>query len=765
MSQDARLDPQLTEVLATSQGAAATPPAATTGLLGRLSVGQKLALAGLLVAVPFAVSLGSLVTQQNREVSRLEGQLSGHRLLAPLQTTMYNTQLMRLTSAQLLQGEQQASQPLETQRQAVTQALASLQSQAKAQGFTGVSEEVRKVQQALDALSFSVDAMAMTPEEAQSAYGAILKNSIRPLFDAVASASGLRVNTDNNVGEMLSTITTSLPDNVPVAGAITASAAPILAQLGKAGASIDATSRQAMRQQWELSKDALTTILSQLERLATNTTVGRAELKQAADTLTRTSNAVFDGLQDGVITPTRLSLTAAQLGELTPAYDASLFDAYTLATKLAGQELQARASAARQRSTLLTLAALLGLALLGTLLYLISRAITQPLSRLTEASQRLSRGELDLNVPVTTRDEVGQLATSFNVAAAQLRENAARVEQERIEAQQLQQHVGQFLDVTMDIAEGDLTKRGKVTNDVLGNVVDSINVMVEELGETLRGVQTASSSVTGGSRAMLSSTAQIEQGASVTTEEALRVARQAQEVNVSIQEMARLAQRSADTARQALIASQEGQQAVSSTLEGMQNIRGSSEAVSSGVQTLSERSEQIQEIVDSISHIASQTNLLSLHASIEAAGAGEAGTRFAVVAEEVRQLADESNAAAGRIAALISQVQAEIRELSAAMSVGAQNVEQGFQVAQQAGEKLRQIGSLSQESAQLAQTMSQSAGEQVRGVENMGQGVQQIAQIAEASQESVKEGRSAAEELQKLAQQLNQSLTRFRLPS
>lgn len=767
MSQDARLDPQLTEVLVSGQG---TPvPArerrASTGVLGRLSVGQKLALAGLLVGVPFAVSLGSLVAQQNAQVSHLQTQLTGHRLLQPLQTAMQNTQLVRLSSTRLLQGDTSAAPQLEAQRKTLSEALTSLQQQARAAGFTALAEEVGKTKQAFEALNFSVNNAAMTPPEAQAAYTTLLKTSIRPLFDSIATAASLRVNTDNNLGEMLNAVTTVFPDNLPVAGAIISGTTPTLSNLGSAGATIDPASRQAVRQQWETSKDALDSIMAQLERFTTYSTMSQTELSGAVASLTKSSNAIFDGLQDGVITPTRLNFTAAQIKDLTPAFASNLFGSYEVATKVIGQELQARTAAARQRSTLLTLGALLALTLLGTLLYFISRAITQPLSRLTEASQRLSRGDLDLTVPVTTRDEVGQLATSFNVAAAQLRDNAARVEQERLEAQKLQSNVGEFLDVTMDIAEGDLTKRGKVTEDVLGNVVDSINLMVEELSETLRGVQNASNSVTGGSRAMLNSTAQIEQGAMTTTQEALRVARQAQDINTHIQEMAQIANASADTARKALQASVQGQQAVISTLEGMQNIRGSSEAVSSGVQVLSDRSEQIQQIVDSISHIASQTNLLSLHASIEAAGAGEAGTRFAVVAEEVRQLADESSTAAATIAALIGQVQAEIKELSATMAIGAQNVEQGFKVAEQAGEQLRQIGTLSEESAQLASTIAEAASEQVRGVESMGQGVQQIAQIAEQSQQSVQQGRSAAEQLQQLAQQLNQSLTRFRLPS
>lgn len=768
MSQNARLDPQITEVRTRSQGVpgatGSASPVVSTGLLGRLSVGQKLALAGLLVGVPFALSLGSLVTQQNRQVAHLQKQLSGHQLLAPLQSSMQQTQLIRLASTQFLQGDQQAATTLQQRRADLTKALGTLTQLAQQGGFTSVVDATKKAQQAFDALNFSVDSGSMTAQEAQAAYTSVLKNTIRPLFDEIANASEMRINTNAQVAQALSGITSIIPDNLPTAGAIVSGTTPTLLRIGAAGNVISSGDRLQVRQQWELSKEALDAIISQLNQFSSLSPAFKAGLNKPIADLTSASGAIFDGLQDGVLTPAKLNFTAAQLKSLTPNYASALFGSYETATKLVGDELKAEVAQARQQAILLALAALLGLALLGTLLYFISRAITQPLSRLNEASQRLSHGELEVNVPVTTRDEVGQLASSFNVAAARLRENAAHNEQERLEAQQLQQNVGHFLDVTMEIAEGDLTKRGQVTSDVLGNVVDSINVMVEELGETLKGVQEASRSVTGGSRAMLNSTAQIELGATTTTEETLKVARQAQAVNANIQEMARLAQVSAETARQALLASQKGRVAVNSTLEGMQNIRESSQSVSERVQLLAKRSEQIQEIVDSISHIASQTNLLSLHASIEAAGAGEAGSRFAVVAEEVRQLADESGAATTRIAALIATIQSEIREVSESMKLSAQQVEQGYQVAGLAGEQLRQIGTLSEESAQLAQTISQAATEQVRGVENMGQGVQQIAQIAQASQQSVKQGRTAAEELQNLAQQLNQSLTRFRLP-
>ena len=113
-------------------------------------------------------------------------------------------------------------------------------------------------------------------------------------------------------------------------------------------------------------------------------------------------------------------------------------------------------------------------ALATWLLVYILRRIVRQLRQLTTNAQALTDGNLNIHLPVTTSDELGVLTSSFNEAAAQLRTNAERVEQERLESQRLQDHIGQFLDVTMDIAEGDLTKRGQVTEDVLGNVVDSI---------------------------------------------------------------------------------------------------------------------------------------------------------------------------------------------------------------------------------------------------------------------------------------------------
>jgi len=229
--------------------------------------------------------------------------------------------------------------------------------------------------------------------------------------------------------------------------------------------------------------------------------------------------------------------------------------------------------------------------------------------------------------------------------------------------------------------------------------------------------------------------------------------------------MAQDAQLSAEAARQALAASERGQQAVLQTLDGMQSIRREVQGVARRIKTLGERSLEIQDIVDTISRLSSQTNLLALNAAIEAAGAGAAGSRFAIVADEVRKLADSSAQATARIATLIKTVQIEIQEVVTSVEDGTREVEQGYRVAGTAGEQLRELGRLAQEAAAFSERIRQATGEQVQQVEQMNRAVQDIEQVATQSSDSVAGGRSAAEELQRLAGQLDALLTRFRLPA
>ena len=439
---------------------------------------------------------------------------------------------------------------------------------------------------------------------------------------------------------------------------------------------------------------------------------------------------------------------------------ASAVPNWTLITRQNSSEALAVANQIFTNGIWATLIAL-GLAVLASVL--LARSFTRPVDNLVKVAEKVGQGDLSELVDYSSENEIGTLASTFNTTILQLRESNLRQEEEAKRNRALQENISEFLDVAMDIADGDFTKRGEVTDDVLGNVIDAINVMVDELGDLLSDVRTAATSVNDGSNKLLATTKAINETTQQQASVAVEAGQDVQEVTQSMRHVTQDANASAQAATQALQASQQGREAVTNTLEGMQNIRREVQSISKRIKSLGDRSLEISEVVDTISSIASQTNLLALNASIEASGAGEAGSRFAVVADEVRKLAEDASKATERVASLIKNVQAEVQEVVASVEDGTREVEQGYRVASEAGQRLEEISSIVEESAKFAQSISTTMQDQLVRVEQVGSSVQTISGMATESQETVNEGRSASEELQALAGQLSESLSRFRL--
>lgn len=400
--------------------------------------------------------------------------------------------------------------------------------------------------------------------------------------------------------------------------------------------------------------------------------------------------------------------------------------------------------------------------------FIVADRTTRPIGQLVQVAERVGRGDLSQLTSVKSRDEIGLLAGTFNDTIRKLRgllQTEEERDRERQQREELQRNIGTFLEVTTEIADGDLTRRGKVTADILGAVVDAINVTLEEIGETLVGVQRAAKTVNSGAQEMISSTEEMVQGAQRQTRDADRVSAQVAEMSQSMSQVSEIASASAAAARDTLQAAERGQASVGNTLNGMQSIRREVQGIAKRIKSLGDRSLEVSEIVETISGIASQTNLLALNAAIEASGAGEAGARFAVVADEVRKLAEDSAKATKNIAALIKNVQSEIQEAVIAMEEGTKEVENGFKVAGEAGERLQEIAQISDRSTRLADQISRSAVEQAGGVGQVAQSVQSIAQISASTETAVVDSRRAAEQLQQLAQELNAALSRFKLPA
>jgi methyl-accepting chemotaxis protein len=415
---------------------------------------------------------------------------------------------------------------------------------------------------------------------------------------------------------------------------------------------------------------------------------------------------------------------------------------------------------------LLVFAGVAAAAVLAGLIF--AQRITRPVNALMSVAERVGRGDLSQLVAVTSRDELGQMAVTFNDSIVRLRslvQTEADRDEERRKREDLQQNIIKFLDTVVEIGKGDLTRRGEVTWDVLGNVVDAINLMVEEIASVVGEVRHAALRVAEGSQDTIKITGDVAQAAQAQSRDAVTVTRSVADMTVSVRQVADSADQSAKAARQVLQAADKGQEAVRNSLASMQQIRAEVQTISKKIKSLGDRSLEISDIVNTIQDIAAQTHLLALNASIEAAGAGEAGLRFSVVADEVRKLAERATQATKDIGTLIKGVQVETQEAVVAMESGTHEVESGYEVSLRTEEALQEIAKISQTSSGLAAEISRASQKQVHDAEATAGAVQAIASAAVQTEQGVQQSRKNVEQLAHLAEELTVKLSRFKLAS
>jgi twitching motility protein PilJ len=313
------------------------------------------------------------------------------------------------------------------------------------------------------------------------------------------------------------------------------------------------------------------------------------------------------------------------------------------------------------------------------------------------------------------------------------------------------------------VAEGDLTQQATVTEDITGAIADSVNFTVEELRTLVAHVQATVLRVT-------DTTGQID---STSTElmaasgEQLREIRETGEsvLNMAdrIRHVSGQAQQSAEVARQSLQAADSGLRAVQDAIGGMQTIREQIQETSKRIKRLGESSQEIGEITELISDITEQTNVLALNAAIQAASAGDAGRGFSVVAEEVQRLAERSADATRQIAALVRTIQTDTQDAVGAMERSTQKVVEGAKLSDAAGSALNDIDRVSRRLAELIEEISSQASQEANSAKVVVANIQHIFAVTEQTGEGTRSTTQLVRELSKTADELQQSVARFKI--
>lgn len=373
--------------------------------------------------------------------------------------------------------------------------------------------------------------------------------------------------------------------------------------------------------------------------------------------------------------------------------------------------------------------------------YLLERRTRQTINELQVRFNQVARGDLNARATVLTRDEFGQLSEGFNQMASTIfttTNEAQRKAQEQEQAKEdLQRQVIRLLDDVEGAARGDLTVKAEVTADVLGAVADSFNLTIENLREIVKQVSSAARQVSQGSTENEAFARALSADALRQAEELAVTLNSVQVMTDSIQRVAESAREAEEVARSASETALRGGEAVERTVAGILDIRETVADTTRKVKRLAESSQEISKIVALISQIASRTNLLALNASIEAARAGEAGRGFAIVADEVRQLADRAAKASKEIEQIVLQIQSETGGVMTAMEEGTQQVIEGTRLAEQAKQSLDDIIQVSNRIDVLVRSITADTVEQTetsRAVAQVMQSVELTAQ--ETSQES-----------------------------
>ncbi len=433
---------------------------------------------------------------------------------------------------------------------------------------------------------------------------------------------------------------------------------------------------------------------------------------------------------------------------------------------------------------------------------------------LKNGSEQLAHGDLNVKIETGTKlleikshDEIGLLASGVNEIITMIQatvvsvENAVFKVRELIEESQkmvdaglegnlkkrsdTDQFEGGYRDVitglnkTLDtiimplteasvvlakMSKGDLTVKMKgdykgdykLLKDSINDTVRSLNKAMSQVTETIEATASAAGQIS-------SSAEQIAAGSQEQSSQTAEVASAVEQMTKTILETSKNANAASEAAKSAGTVAKEGGTSVFDAVEGMNNISSIVDNAARTVTKLGDSSTQIGEIVRVIDDIADQTNLLALNAAIEAARAGEQGRGFAVVADEVRKLAEQTTKATKEIELMIKQIQGETEEAVNSMNRGTEEVKKGKQLADKAGKALDEIISGSVKVVDIIYQVAAASEEQSTAAEQISRNVEGISTVTNESAAGVQQIAQATEDLNRLTLNLQNLVGNFKI--
>lgn len=389
--------------------------------------------------------------------------------------------------------------------------------------------------------------------------------------------------------------------------------------------------------------------------------------------------------------------------------------------------------------TVIIIFGLIGAAMVMGISYWVARRISTRIGRVTGIAVSMASGHIDQEIDTSARDEVGALSKAFSELSNYMREMA---------------------DAARSIANGNLSVEAKPRSDqdVLGlsfkAMVANLSGLISQVSQSAQGLLTASGEIA-------STSEQMSRGAANQSDQVNQISTAVEEMTANVIEGSKYATEAREFAEKATSTAQDGGLVVSETIQGMQKIAEVVRQSAQSITDLAKSADQIGEITLVIDEIADQTNLLALNAAIEAARAGEQGRGFAVVADEVRKLAERTGSATAEITAMIKDIQNKTEEAVHSMESGIQQVDKGRELADKAGNSLSSIVTMSQDVASMIKQIAAGTEQQSSATEEVAKTLEHIASVSREAATGAQESSSAADQLSRQAETLNTLVAKF----
>ncbi len=421
------------------------------------------------------------------------------------------------------------------------------------------------------------------------------------------------------------------------------------------------------------------------------------------------------------------------------------------------------------------IAAVAALLISAILLYFLTRNLVTPTHQLLETAEQIGSGNFDQRLTLNSVMEMEQLADAINTMAARLK--ASRDESDRLSGsergvrERLEKTIGDYTAYLEKVGQRNLSTYLTIAPD---GESDSVSNDLRVLGESLNKTVASLAAIASQSREIANSTASAAAQilAAVTSQvsggneqsgavvELRTTVEQSQSVS---EQTAAQAQGVVDMANRLQETVALGESAIEENVASMDRVRTQTESIAASVLALSERTQAISQIINSVDDLAEQSKILALNAAIEAARAGEAGKSFAVVADEVRNLANQSRQATGRIGEMLGEIQRATNKVVMTTEEGIKQVDAAVQLVRRAGEAIEALAESVKRSSDSARQILIATQQQRLGMGQMVEAMDNIEQVTAQSVTAGLQTETAAHNLNEMAQRLLQSVEQYQL--